>query len=49
VAVQVIDSPGSRKPSLLPTVLTFGQVTVALSSVTLTGPASRTLPVFETR
>ena len=29
--------------------LTFGQVTVALSSVTVTGPARLTLPVFVTR
>ena len=47
--VQVIDSPGSRLASWLPTVLTAGQVTVALSSVTVTGPASDTLPLFVTR
>ena len=48
-AVQVIDSPGSRMALWLPTVLTAGQVTVALSSVTVTGPASDTLPVLVTR
>ena len=48
-AVQVIDSPGSRVPLRLPTVVTAGQVTVALSSVTVTGPASGTLPLFVTR
>ena len=48
-AVQVTASPGSRKPSWLPTVLTAGQVTVALSSATVTGPARRTLPVLVTR
>ena len=34
---------------MLPTVFTFGQVTVALSSVTVTGPARRTLPLLVTR
>ena len=48
-AVQVTASPGSRKLSLLPTVFTAGQVTVALSSATVTGPARRTLPVLVTR
>ena len=48
-AVQVIDSPGSRKPSWLPIVLKAGQLTVALSSATVTGPARRTLPLLRTR
>ena len=39
--MQVTASPGSRKPSSLPTVFTLGQVTVALSSATVTGPARR--------
>src|SRR5438094_67494 len=44
--VQVTDSPGSKDASRLPTVLTAGHVTVAtLSSVTVTGPLSRTFPV----
>ena len=45
----MIDSPGSRKPSLLPIVLRAGQLTVALSSATVTGPARRTLPLLLTR
>ncbi len=49
VAEQVIASAGSRKPSPLPTVLRAGQLTVALSSATVTGPARRTLPVLVTR
>jgi hypothetical protein len=49
VAEQVIASAGSRKPSLFPTVLTAGQVAVALSSATVTGPTRRTFPVFVTR
>ncbi len=40
-AVHVIDAPGTRPPA--------GQVTVALSSATVTGPANDTLPVFVTR
>src|ERR1044071_10313815 len=40
VAEQVIDSPGSRKLSRSPTVVTEGQVTVVLLSDTVTGPAS---------
>ena len=48
-AVQVTDSPGSREALPFPTELSAGQVTVALSSATVTGPASATLPVFVTR
>src|SRR3954452_11137752 len=40
VAVQVSEAPGARPPA--------GQVTVALSSVTVTGPARFTFPVFVT-
>ena len=40
VAVQVVDAPTASPPA--------GQVTVALLSVTVTGPANGTLPVFVT-
>ena len=40
LAVQVIVAPGASPPA--------GQVTVALSSATVTGPARVTLPVFLT-
>ena len=49
VAVQVRLSAGSRKASRSPTVLTAGQVTVALSSVTVTGPGRGAAPLFVTR
>src|SRR5688572_11128691 len=49
VAEQVIDSPGSRKLSRSPTVVTAGQVTVALSSATVTGPCNGANPPFVTR
>ena len=50
VALQVIDSPGSRYASRLPTALTFGHASsVVLSSAIVTGPASRTLPLLLTR
>ncbi len=49
VAVQVRLSLGSRKASRSPTVLTAGQVTVALSSVTVTGPSKGAAPLFVTR
>src|SRR5215510_10947495 len=49
VAVQVIDSPGSRKLSRSPTVVTAGQVTVARLSDTVTGPASGAKPLLVTR
>src|SRR6476659_5852236 len=50
LAVQVMDSPGSRLASRLPTVLTFGQVSLAvLLSAIVTGPASDTLPLLVTR
>ncbi len=40
---------GSRKPSELPTVFTFGQLSsLAWSSLMLTGPASDTLPSLVT-
>ncbi len=39
--LHVIDAPGARLPA--------GQVTVVLSSVTVTGPARVTLPVLVTR
>ena len=42
VAVQVIDAPTAR-------LVSAGQVTVALSSLTVNGPASVTLPLFVTR
>ncbi len=47
-AVHVTLSPGSKSVSLLPTVVSAGQVTVVLSSATVTGPASVTLPMFVT-
>src|SRR3954454_12462265 len=40
VALQVVNPPGAKPPA--------GQVTVALSSNTVTGPASVTLPVLVT-
>src|SRR6185503_16435962 len=46
VAVQVMDSPGSKKLSRSPTVLTAGQVTVVLSSVTVTGADSVAKPLL---
>src|SRR5688572_26629442 len=49
VAVQVTDSPGSRKLSRSPAVVTAGQVTVALSSETATGPSSDAKPLLVTR
>lgn len=49
VAVQVRLSPGSNQSSRSPTVLTAGQVTVALSSVTVTGPSRGANPLFVTR
>ena len=49
VAVHVTLSPGSRYASRSPTVLTAGQVTVALSSVTVTGPRRGADPLFVTR
>ena len=50
LAVQVMDSPGSRKPSRSPTVLTSGQSSsVAMSSSMVTGPARETLPLLVTR
>jgi len=52
VAVQVMDStgsPGSRKASRSPTVLTSGQTSlVDLSSLTVTGPASGADPLLVT-
>ncbi len=49
VAVQVRLSPGSRNASRSPTVLTAGQITAALSSVTATGPRRGAAPLFVTR
>src|SRR4051794_34658610 len=42
-AVQIRVSPGSRKLSWLPIVVSVGHVTVALLSETVTGPDSRAL------
>ena len=44
LAVQVSDSLGSSLVSLLPMVVTAGQFTVALSSVTVTGALREMLP-----
>src|SRR4051794_16348732 len=48
-AVQTSTSPGSRNPSRFPTVDTNGHDSLLVrSSVTTTGPGSRTLPLFVT-
>ena len=47
-AVQVSDSPTSRKLSRSPTVVTAGHVTVVLSSATVTGPCSEAKPLLLT-
>lgn len=49
VALQVRLSPGSRNASRSPTELTAGQVTVVLSSVTVTGPSRGAAPLFVTK
>ena len=48
VALHVILSPTSNQSSRSPTVLTAGHVTVALSSVTVTGPSRGAKPLFVT-
>jgi hypothetical protein len=49
VAVQVSDSPASRKLSPSPAAETAGQLTATLSSVTVTGPVSGADPLFVTK